>query len=429
MLFKKLIFSVKKIGLDRNKFIQSISWLGISQVLVRIFRLGTTVVLARVFSPHDYGLVSIIYTVNGFAQIFANSSGISANIVTVNEEDLEEISNTTYWINWILCISVVVIQISLAFPIAWFYNDTSVVLPICALSLIYLIIPFYKVSYALIQRENRLKIIALGRTLQAALTNIMTIGFALLGLGVWSVTIAMIISTPALVIIYLKNHSWQLPKNFTVSRWKEIVAIGGNMLSIDLMDRLRFNIDYIIVGRFLGVDALGFYFFAFNAGLGISLQVINAMTVALLPYLSSVNADFRQIKSRFMGSLKSMTLILTCLVLLQSSLAPFYVPIIFGSKWSPAIPILITICLSAIPVMIYTACYQLLVAMRKMRAALIWNFLFTLFFGITILIVVNWGIFWVAVAVLLCHFFNGVAGLYLLQYGFYRNMNKGQVKD
>lgn len=399
-----------------SQFVRGMGWLGIAQIFVRVFRLGTTVVLARVFTPYDYGLVAIIYTVNGFAQVFTESNGISANVVTTNEEDLEQISHTTYWISWIMCISVSIIQCALAYPIAWFYNDREIILPICVLSLMYLTFPLYKISTALIQRENRLKVIAFGRVVQAFIINITTICFALLGLGVWSVVFAMFLSKPALIIIYSINHTWRPPKKFTIARWKEVTSLGGNMLGIDLMDKIRLNFDYLVVGRFLGVDALGLYFFAFSAGLGISKQVINAMTTALLPYLSSGNTNFDRIKSRFYDSLKSMALILIPLVLLQSGLAPFYVPIVFGTKWVSAIPILIIICLSAIPLMIYTACYQLLVATRKMRTALVWNLVFTLIFAISILLAAKWGVFWVAVTVLSCHILNMLLGFCILKY-------------
>jgi PST family polysaccharide transporter len=391
-------------------------WLGIAQVFVRVFRLGTTLILARVFTPYDYGLVAIIYAVYGFAEVFTQSSGLSASVVTADDENLEQISDTAYWISWILCVLVSIVQCILSFPIAWFYDDMGLVLPICTLCLLYFTLPLYKTSTALIQRENRLKVIALGRTIQAFVINIVTMFFALLGMGVWSVVFALILSSPVLIIVYFTNHAWRPPKRFTVEKWKEVTSFGANMLSIDIMDKIRLNFDYLIVGRFLGVNALGVYFFAFNAGLGISKQLIDAMRQALLPYLSSVNTNFLQIKPRFSHSLKVMTLIIIPLVLLQSGLAPFYVPIIFGSKWVPAIPILIIICLSAIPLTLYTAYYQLFIAMKRMRVALIWNLIFTTVFGVAILLVVNWGTLWVAVTVLICHLFNVLLGFYIYKY-------------
>ncbi|MHC5831979.1 MAG: oligosaccharide flippase family protein, partial [Nostoc sp.] len=100
------------------------------------------------------------------------------------------------------------------------------------------------------------------------------------------------------------------------------------------------NIDYLIIGRFLGINALGIYYFAFNAGLGISQNVINAFTSALFPHLCAARGDLKELKERYFSSLKFTAIIVVPLILLQSSLAPFYVPIVFGQKWVTAVPIL-----------------------------------------------------------------------------------------
>jgi len=91
------------------------------------------------------------------------------------------------------------------------------------------------------------------------------------------------------------------------------------------------------------------------------------------------------------------------LVILQSSLAPIYVPIIFGQKWLAAIPILILICLSAIPRPFANASSRVLWALDKPDWDLRWNLFFTTFFAIALLIGVNWGIIGVAAAVLIAH--------------------------
>jgi PST family polysaccharide transporter len=392
-----------------NQFVRNLGWLGIGQLLVRVFRLGTTVVLARMFTPHDYGLAAIVYTCYGFIQVFAlgtPAGGIAAKIVHTDQENLETICNTAYWLNWLICLPLALVQCMLAFPIAWFYQENDLILPLCALSLMYLMYPLYKVHSGLIQRENRLKLIAVCTTVEALLTNLITIGLALLGLGFWSVVWALIWSTPAPIIITLIYQRWRPSKRFTLTHWREIVTFGSGLLGVELMDKLRLNLDYLIVGRFLGMDALGTYFFAFNAGLGISKNVLNSMMIALFPHLCAVRDNLSQMRQRYFSSLKTMALIVIPLVLLQSSLAPFYVPIIFGRQWNSAIPILIVICLSAIPLFLAGASYQLLNAVGKVRVTLLWNCLYTVLFAIALLGAVHWGVFEVALAVLLCQTLN-----------------------
>ncbi|WNN91661.1 lipopolysaccharide biosynthesis protein [Gloeocapsopsis dulcis] len=368
----------------------------------RIFRLSTTVTLARLFAPHDYGLVAIIYTVHGFADVFSLRAGIGAKIIQAEERQLELVCQTAYWLNWLLCIALVIIQCILAYPIALFYEERELIFPICVLSLMYLMFPVFMVQSALVQRENRLKIIALCAATQSIISNLIIICLALLGFGVWAIVWAMILSTPVWIFITYRNHSWRPPKAFTLQQWQDITSFGSSMLGIELLDKIRLNLDYLIVGRFLSVEALGVYFFAFSAGLGISQNIINAMISALFPYLCEVRENVKQLRERYFSSLKTTVIIIAPLVLLQSSLAPLYVPIVFGSKWNSAIPILIIICLSAIPLAFTLATYQLLNAIGKIKLTLQWNVIYTIIFASALLLAVRWGVVSVAITVLIC---------------------------
>ena len=104
-----------------SQFLRNAGWLGLAELANRIFSLGTTVTLARMFNPKDYGLMAIVYIVVEFSSLFTLDRGVIAKIVQADEEDLDIICNTSYWINWILCISVLFIQCIASFPIAYFY--------------------------------------------------------------------------------------------------------------------------------------------------------------------------------------------------------------------------------------------------------------------------------------------------------------------
>jgi PST family polysaccharide transporter len=84
-------------------------------------------------------------------------------------------------------------------------------------------------------------------------------------------------------------------------------------------------------------------------------------------------------------------------------LAPFYVPIIFSQKWIAAIPILIIICLSAIPRPFAAASAMLLQSVDKGWINLCWSMIFTVIFVISLVIGMQWGSIGVATAVLITH--------------------------
>lgn len=386
-----------------GQFIRNVGWLGGAELVNRVFRLGTTVTLARMFSLEDYGLMAVIYTVFDFATVFTLRGGVSAKVIQADEQDVKTICDTSYWLNWILCVAIFIIQCVAAFPIAQFYGHQQIILPLCTAALVYLMFPLFLVHDAIIQRENRLKITALCNATQSILSNIIIVVLALLGVGVWAIVWAMVLTTPVWIIITWSNHSWRPPKSFTLKGWREITNFGKNLLGVELLNKLRMNLDYLIIGRFLGIEALGIYYFAFNAGYGITMNVINTFMSALFPYICAVREDYKQFKQRYFNGLKKVAFVVVPLILIQSLLAPLYVPIIFGQKWTSAIPVLIMICLSVIPRVFGWASSLLLNAVDKTHITLYIDLVFTTIFAAFIFLAVNWGIFWVAAAVLVSH--------------------------
>ena len=386
-----------------GKYLRNVGWLGGAELFNRIFRLGATVTLARVFSTEDYGLMAFVYTTFDIASIFTFKHGISAKIIQAEEKHITTIANTSYWLNWFMCIAIFLLQCAASFPIAYFYDNNKLILPLCASALVYLTFPLFMVNSAIIERENRLKVTAMCHAGQSFVSNLIIVILTLLGMGIWSIVLAMLLSNPVWIFITWKYSSWRPPRKFNLEGWQEITNFGKNLLGVELLNKLRMNFDYLIVGKFLGVEALGSYFFAFNAGSGITTNVVYALNSALFPHLCEVRENRDKLKKQYYSSLKSNALILVPLVLLQSSLAPVYVPIIFGEKWISAVPILIMICLSVIPRSFAWTTSILLNTVNKTQVSLYLDLIFTVVFIASILIAINWGIYWVAAAVLLSH--------------------------
>jgi teichuronic acid exporter len=386
-----------------SKFIQNLGWLTGSEIIIRIFRLGTTIVLAHFLTAYDYGLAAVVLTTNEFVQVVSHF-GIATKLIQVEEERLNEVAIAAYWLNWLLYIGLFIIQCLAAFPIAWFYQDNRLIFPICIIASVYLVTPIAYVQAALIQRENRLKVLAIANALQVSLDNVLTALLAFWGFGMWAIVLPKVLVAPLWVIIHYMNHPWRPTRKFSTQYWREMLHFGQNVLGIEMLKTLRNNLDYLVVGRLIGIEALGVYYFAFNAGLGISLSFINAINTALFPHLCAVRFEAEAFTQRFISSLKTIALIIIPIVLLQSSLAPWYVPIVFGQKWISAIPVLILICLSAIPRPFADAASQIWLAMNKPKLDLMISVFFTLVFSIGLVIGSTWNIVGVASSVLITHF-------------------------
>lgn len=386
-----------------GQLIRNVGWLGIAELINRIFRLGTTVTLARIFSTEDYGLMAIIYMTYELITVFLHRGGVAAKVIQADEYEVKELANTAYWLQWIVCVTFFLLQCGASFLLAWFYGNQQLILLLSVTASVHLLVPLCAIQLALIERENRLKVIALCNVAQSIISNTVIVSLCFLGVGIWSIVWAILLAQLAWIAIAWKNHDWQPPKHFQLKDWQKIINYSKNIVGIELLNKLRLNLDYLIVGRFLGMEQLGLYFFAFNAGSGITMNIVNTFMSALFPYLCAARENTQKLKKDYFHSLKTLALIVIPVVVLQSALSTWYVPIIFGEKWTSAVPILILICLSVIPYTFKQASTWLLNAMDRSQATLYFDLIFTVVFGIAILGVVDRGILAVAIAVLASH--------------------------
>lgn len=390
--FKQILSSV---------YLRNVGWMAGAEIANRIIRLSSTVIIARMFSHQDYGLMAIIYTIFDISNVFILRGGIGAKIVQADEQDVKAICNTAYWLNWITCSSLFIIQCIIASFIFAFSPKHQLIMPFYLMAFTYLTYPLYLTHLTLIERENKFKLVAICNVINSLILNFFTATFALLGMGIWSLIWSMLISAPFWIILTWRFHTWRPPLRFTLEKWREVLGFGSNLLLNEILNRLRDNIDYLLVGSYLGVEALGMYYFAFNAGSGIAINLLNTFMSPLYPYICAVKNDYCQFRQRYLSSLKKVSLILVPLILLQASLAPIYVPIVFGKKWIPAIPILILICLSVIPKIYSWAASLLLNAINKTRLSLYISSIVITIFIVSIFAAVQHGIIWVAFAVFL----------------------------
>lgn len=387
-----------------GEYIRNVGWMAGAEIANRVIRLISTVVLARMFSHQDYGLMAIIYTLSDFFQVFTLRGGVGSKIIQADGKDVNGICDTAYWLNVITCSFIFLIQCFVAFLIPYFFpENANLSLPLIVFSFTYLAYPFFLIHLTLIQRESRFKIVAACNVVVSLVSNISIAILALLGLGIWSIVISLLLVTPIWIFFAWKYHPWRPPHRFSLKRWRDIIGFGSNLLINDLLGRVRANVDYLIVGKYLGIEALGMYYFAFNAGSGITINILNTFMSPLYPYICEVRSDYWQFRERYFSSLRKVSLVIVSIVLLQACLAPIYVPLVFGERWVPAIPVLVLVSLSVIPRMYGWASTLLLNAIDKTQISLRISLCFTTIFMFSIFAVVHNGINYVAAAVFLSH--------------------------
>lgn len=399
--------------MPRDSFVRNIGWMGLGEVGIRVSRLLATVLLARLLTPEDYGVAAIVLMTTEFVRVFTRN-GIGDKLVQADADEVSELCQTAWCLNWLIGIGLFVVQLGGSFAVARFYDNQRLILPIMLVGCTYLIYPLAMVQTALVRRENRLKIFSLTNLAQVVADNLLTGLLAVLGFGMWAIVLPKLLVAPVWVGMMLYHQRWRPRAVFTLERWRRILGFGSRILGVEMLNTFRENVDYLLIGRFIGMKALGVYFFAFNAGLGLSLSVINALGVSLYSDLCLVSSQPELLRQRFGRNLITISKVIVPIVLLQASLAPLYVPLVFGQKWvsAGAVPILVLICLSALSRPFANAASMLLRSVGLPQVDLIWNMAFTVVLTLGVLVGTGWGGLGVAAAVAVIHL--GLQPLYLL---------------
>lgn len=390
--------------IPKDRFIRNIGWMGIGELGIRVSRLLATVILARLLSPSDYGLAAIVLMTSEFVRVFTRN-GIGDKIVQADSSELSDVCQTAWSLNWVIGFSLCLIQIIASFVISRIYNDSGLILPIIAVAFSYLIYPFAMVQTALVRRENKLKLFSLTNLVSVVADNLLTGCLALLGLGMWAIVLPKLLVAPVWVAMMLRFESWRPARTFTLKRWSHVISFGSRILGVELLNTFRESVDYLLIGRMIGLKELGVYYFAFNAGLGLSISVISALSVSVYSDFCDVRGLPAKLRQRFNKNMITIAKVMLPLVSLQCTLAPFYVPIIFGQKWvdDGAIPILILICMSALSRPFANAVSMLFRSVGLPQVDLYWNIGFTIVLTSAIAVGTRWGITGVAAAVAAAH--------------------------
>ncbi|ABV86751.1 oligosaccharide flippase family protein [Shewanella pealeana] len=402
-------------------------WLGSAQVLGRIVRLGSSIIIARLLTPEVFGQVAIILTC--FEIICTPTRRISsAALIKMDDNQVKQSLTAANRVNWLAAITAFVAMSLLSWPLAIYYDDLQLILPMILMATSYLLLPFGMLYAALNLRLNRMRVVGRAVLWQTVFDALLTGCFALLGFGIWAIILPKVI----VVFIWIGVHRYHNPLPEASSsanslppsqeqRWQPLPLLPAKSKTIlkfgiqvglgDLAIALRQNIDYILVGYFLGIEALGVYFFAFNASLGISLGLVQSYGTALYSYLCQKDKDAEPtlltLEQKYFKSLKFIMLLTVPVISLQAALAPLYVPWVYGQKWldAGALPVFILLCLSGLVRPLGEAASQYLISAGRSQFNLLYNSVFTFILAVTIAISSSWGLQAVALGILLSHLF------------------------
>jgi len=312
-------------------------WGAAGRFVAQAIQLATSVLLARLLVPDDFGLIAMAVAVGGLARAVGDF-GVSA--LVVQRRDLDSgFLRAAFTVNSAVFLGMAVFQVLLAPLGGLMMDDQRVVGIIAALSLV---LPFQGLAsflQALLRRDLAFSEIVKLNLLAVVVSSIVACSLAAGGFGVWSLVAAQI-SGPAAVAL----QAWRMN---TVSvgldvpaarRWsREIFGFGRFAMGNSLVNYLVQNMDYLLIGRLLPTAQLGFYYFAFEKSRILSRRILDLYSSLALPVFSRLSQDGERIRRAYQTATVAALFLIAPMVVFLAFHAPLVIPLVFGEKWSPSV--------------------------------------------------------------------------------------------
>ena len=301
------------------------------------------IVLARLLSPADFGVIALVTVFVTIANVFVQSG---LNTALIQKKNADNLDFSTVFYSCLALAAVLYLGLFLGAPlIAKFYNNRIELIPV--IRVLGLMLPFGALSSiqeAYVARNMMFKKLfyrSIGAIVPAGIIGVVC---ACLGFGIWSLVAQQLSNTLLICIIMWFTVKWRPSLSFSFERWKDLFSFGWKLLCSALLDTCFNNLQNFIIGRMFSPASLGFY----NRGDQFPKLIVNNLNASIqsvmLPSLSSVQDDKARLKTITRRTIVTSSFLILPLMSGLAAVAEPLTLVVLGEKWLPAVPFIQICC-------------------------------------------------------------------------------------
>lgn len=326
----------------KNKAIKGAGWSFADNIMNQGITFLVGLVLARLLTPEEYGLIGIILI---FIALFNSivDSGFSNALIRKN--DAKDIDfNTVFITNMVLSIVLFFVLFFSAPAIARFFNQPQLIPLTRVMGSVVIINAFAIIQRTILVKKVDFKTQTKVSLIASVMSGVIGIAMAVAGYGVWSL-VGQQISRQFLNSLFLWIWAKWYPKiQFSVQSFKELFGFGWKLLVSGLIDTVWKEIYQVVIGKCYSAETLGQYTRAQQFGSIFSSNLTAIVQRVSYPVLSEIQDDEARLKAAYKKVIKvTMLVTFSCMLGLAVIAEPMIVTLI-GEQWLPAVPLLQIIC-------------------------------------------------------------------------------------
>jgi O-antigen/teichoic acid export membrane protein len=343
----------------------------VAQVSSVLLNMMSVVVLSRLLSPADFGLIAMVTAITGITIMFRDG-GLSIPTIQRDTVSHQQVSNL-FWINVGLSLGLMLLIAGLAPVIASFYNESRLRDICLAVAGIFFLGGLSVQHQALLRRQMRLGDLAKIQILASACGLAAAIGAALAGAGYWALPIQMAATETVNLLATLLYCRWLPGRPRRSQGTRSMVTFGGYMTGLGIFNYMGRNTDNVLIGHYLGSQSVGLYSKAYSLLL-LPIQQISAPVAAVaMPALSRLQdrpGEYREFFRRILSLVyfTSFPLIAWMIICRHEIIL-----LALGPQWLDAVPIFLVLAISALCQPVGNVSGLLFVTLRRVRPMLVWG--------------------------------------------------------
>lgn len=328
----------------KDKTVKGVAWSGIDNVVQMGVTFVVSIVLARLLSPEDYGLIGIIAIFTAICSALIDGGLSNALIRKQNASDDDY--NTIFIMNMVMSLLLYALVFICSPAIASFFNHEELI-SLTRVSSLSMVIG----ALSMVQQTRLTKRIDFKTqtkiTLIASITSgIFGITMAFIGFGVWSL-VAQSLSSQILrtILLWLNNH-WVPKIHFSVMSFKELFGFGWKLMLSQLLNTLWQELYQVVVGKFYSPATLGQYTRAKGFAQLFSKNITSVIQRVTYPVLSNIQDDKQRMVSAYRRIIKTTMFITAISMFFLGAISEPLLFCLIGPKWHEAAMYLPLICIN-----------------------------------------------------------------------------------
>ena len=372
----------------------------LAQICKFILQIVSLMILARLLTPEDFGLVAMVTSIIGFVALFKDM-GLSMATVQRAEINHAQIS-TLFWFNVVVGVIMALLVSGIAPIIVWFFKEPMLFGITIVSSLSFIFAGFTIQHQALLRRQMRFVSLA-GIEVSAMIIGVVTaIVLAFLGAGYWAVVLMPIAVAMATMVGVWIMFKWKPGLPVRNSGVRSMLAFGGNVTGFNVVNYFARALDKILIGRSWGAGQLGLYERAYRLLL-FPIQQINApLSAVVIPALSRLQSDAPRYRRYYLKVISFIALVTMPLMMFTIMMSETIIRLVLGANWIGASKIFAILGVSALIQPIHNTTGWLYISTGRTDRMFRYGIIYSILIVISFFIGLPFGAIGVAISYTIC---------------------------